>query len=185
MRPETVDTVAATVESSIQVQLRSSNPMAATVEDYDGDEDEQNIDPLPKNSKELLLLKEREMEIPRKIRDKIEISQETRDKITEKQLKMTVKNKKRHAQIKRTSESTESDWIKDPRMPHELNELTSLMWKNRLKEPAIEQYRHPGADEVSNPVDFMTYLCPKEKIKKIKGRKDRSDCQLLTNQWHQ
>jgi len=64
MRPETVDTAAATVGSSVMIQLRSSNPMAATVEDYDGDEDEQNIDPLPKNSKELLLLKEGKMEIP-------------------------------------------------------------------------------------------------------------------------
>jgi len=143
--------------------------MAATVEDYNGDEDEQNIGPLPKNSKELLLLKEGEMEIPRKIRDKIETSRENRDEITEKQSKTTVKNKKRHAQIKRTSESTESDWIKDPRMPHELNELTSLMWKNRLKESAIEQYRYPGVNEVSNPVDFVTYLRPEEKIKKIKG----------------
>jgi len=41
--------------------------MAATIEDYDRDKDKQNIDPLPKNSKELLLLKEGKMEIPRKI----------------------------------------------------------------------------------------------------------------------
>jgi len=50
--------------------------MTATVEDYDEDKDEQNIDPLPKNSKELLLLKEGEMEIPRKTRDKIEIKEQ-------------------------------------------------------------------------------------------------------------
>ena len=49
--------------------------MAATIKDYDEDEDEQNIDPLPKNSKELLLLKEGEVETPQKIRDKIEISE--------------------------------------------------------------------------------------------------------------
>ncbi len=52
-------------------------------------------------------------------------------------------------------------------MPHELNELTSLMWKSRLKEPANEQYRHPGFDEISEPVDFVTYLHPEEKTKKI------------------
>ena len=158
MRPETVDTAAATVGSSMQVRWQNSNPMAATVEDYDGDEDEQNIDPLPKNSKELLLLKEGEMEIPR----------ETRDKRTEKQSKTTVNNRKKHAQSKNTSESTGSDWVKDPRMPHELNELTSLIWKSRMKEPVIEQYRHPGLDEMSNPVDFMTYARLEENIKKAK-----------------
>jgi len=67
MRPETVDTAAATAGSSIQIRSQKSNPMAATVEDYDGEEDEQHIDPLPMNSKELLLLKEGEMEVPRKI----------------------------------------------------------------------------------------------------------------------
>jgi hypothetical protein len=41
--------------------------MAATVKEYNGDEDKQNIDPLPKNSKELLLLKKGEVETPWKI----------------------------------------------------------------------------------------------------------------------
>ena len=81
---------------------------------------------------------------------------------------MTVKSKKRHAQSKSASDSNESDWVKDPRMPHELNKLTSLIWKSRLKEPAIEQYRHPGYNEISDPVDFVMYLRPEEKIKKAK-----------------
>jgi len=81
---------------------------------------------------------------------------------------MTVKNKKRHTQVKSASEGTGNDWVKDPRMPHELNELTLLIWKSRLKEPAIEQYRHPGLDEISDPVDFVMYLRPEEKIKKTK-----------------
>ena len=123
MRSETVDTAAATVGSSTKIRLRNSNPMAATVEDYDGDKDEQNIDPLPKDSKELLLLKEGEMEIPRKTRDKIEIFRDIRDKTT-------VKNTKRHTQSKSVSENNGSDWVKDPRMPHELNELTSLIWNS-------------------------------------------------------
>jgi len=127
MRPETVDTAAATTGSSRKIRSRSLNPMAATVKDYDGDKDEQNIDPLPKNSKELLLLKEGEMEIPREIQDKIEISREIRDKTTEKQSKTTVKNKKKYAQCENTSESTGNEWVKDPRMPHELNKLTSLV----------------------------------------------------------
>jgi len=80
----------------------------------------------------------------------------------------TVKNTKRHAQSKSVSENNGSDWVKDPRMPHELNELTSLIWKSQLKEPAIEQYRHPESDKMSDPVDFVTYLRPKEQIKKIK-----------------
>jgi hypothetical protein len=62
--------------------------------------------------------------------------------------------------------------VMDPRMPHELNELTLLMWKSRLKESVREQYRHPGSDEISETVDFVTYLCPEEKIKKT-SRTDR------------
>ncbi len=58
MRPETVDTAAATAGSSSQIRSRKSNPMAATIENYDDDKDEQNINPLPKDSKELLLLEE-------------------------------------------------------------------------------------------------------------------------------
>jgi len=53
-------------------------------------------------------------------------------------------------------------------MPHKLNELTLLMWKSWQKEPAIEQYRHSGSDEISDPIDFVTYLCPEEKINKTK-----------------
>ena len=62
MRPKTVDTAAATTGSSRKIRSQSSNPMATTVKDYDRDEDEQNIDPLPKNSQELLLLKEGKIE---------------------------------------------------------------------------------------------------------------------------
>ena len=75
MRPKTIDTAAAMAGSSRQSWSQRSNQMAATIEDYDRDKDKQNIDPLPKNSKELLLLKEGKMEIPRKIWDKIEISE--------------------------------------------------------------------------------------------------------------
>ena len=67
MRPKTIDTTAATVGSSRQIQSQNSNPIAATIGDYDDNKDEQNINPLPKDSKKLLLLEEGEMEIPRKI----------------------------------------------------------------------------------------------------------------------
>jgi len=82
--------------------------------------------------------------------------------------KTTVKNKKKYAQSGNASESNESDWVKDPRMPHELNELTSLMWKSQQKEPAIEQYRRPRSNEISDSIDFVTYLRSEEKIKKMK-----------------
>ena len=121
MRPETVDTTAATAGSSRQSRSQNLNPMAATVEDYDNDKDEQNINPLTKDSKELLLLEEGKMEIPRKIRDKT----------AKKQLKMTVKDEKRHVKSKSSTESTENEWVTDPRMPQELNELASLVWKSQ------------------------------------------------------
>ncbi len=103
MRPETIDTTAAMAGSSRQSRSRNSNPMAATVEDYDNDKDEQNINPLPKDSKELLLLEEGEMEIPRKIRDKT----------GKKQSKTTVKDKIRHVKSKSSTESTENEWVMD------------------------------------------------------------------------
>jgi hypothetical protein len=172
MKPETVATAAATAGSARQIRSQGSNPKTATVEDCDEDKDEQNVNPLPKDSKELLLLKEGEAEIPRKIRDKIKIPREARDKTPEKQSRTTVKDKKRYSDKKGSSESPENNWVKDPRMPHELNELTALMWKSRLKESVKEQYRHPGSDEISETVDFMTYLRPEEKIKKT-SRTDR------------
>ncbi len=78
----------------------------------------------------------------------MEIPRKNRDKIAKKQSKTTVKDRKRHVKSKSLSESTENDWVKDPRMPHKLNELTSLMWKSRLQELANEQYRHPGPDKI-------------------------------------
>ena len=50
-------------------------------------------------------------------------------------------------------------------MPQELNEL---MWKNQLREPATKRYRHLRSDEISDPVDFGTYIHPEEKTKKTK-----------------
>ena len=51
MRPETVDTTAATAGSSSQIRSLNSNPMTATVEDDDNDKNEQNINPqrIPKS----------------------------------------------------------------------------------------------------------------------------------------
>ena len=64
------------------------------------------------------------------------------------------------------------EWIKDPRLPDELNDIMSTMWtrrqqnqsqlgietKSRMYSSTNEEYREAKSDEESEPIEFHSYL---------------------------
>src|SRR5919198_239198 len=68
----------------------------------------------------------------------------------------------------RPTPALQKEWIGDPRLPAELNELMATMWahKHPNKRMEVEEYREAMPSEVSDPVDFLTYLRPHERSKK-------------------
>jgi len=61
-------------------------------------------------------------------------------------------------------------WVRDPRLPAELNEISASMWEYNWPHfaPAVDKYRQPDTNEVSKPTEFIAYMNdrPREKEKK-------------------
>ncbi len=75
--------------------------------------------------------------------------------------------------------SPKPEWIRDPRLPNELNEMTSAMWTHKTERnygmhaSQYEAYREASPDEESGPYEFSAYL--REEIR----RRPRTDTKKI------
>ena len=150
------------------------------MEEIDEDEDEQNRNPLPGDIEQILmtenelnsLSKEGEKRGEQEPRDKkqskptVEQTHKSRE-----QSKPTVKCRKKPIERKNSIETSRNEWIKDPRMPNEFNELVSTMWAHQQQfVNTNERYRQLDPNEASDPVEFVAYLYPSGVEKEKPGK---------------
>ncbi len=60
------------------------------------------------------------------------------------------------------------EWLGDPRLPVELNEVISAMWpyNNHGRSTEHDEYREPQPSEISETVEFMSYIRPSEPVRR-------------------
>jgi hypothetical protein len=55
-------------------------------------------------------------------------------------------------------------WMRDPRLPVELNEMNASMWEYNWPHfaPIVDEYRQPDTEEISEPTEFIAYINDKQ-----------------------
>jgi hypothetical protein len=63
---------------------------------------------------------------------------------------------------------TDHQWIRDPRLPVELNEINTSMWEYNWPHfaPIVNEYQQPDTEEISEPTEFITHISDRQQKQK-------------------